>query len=1776
MAASTNKTWRLAPGVAGSWATAGNWSNDDGTQSTVIPSAAAVVTINGSGNITLAGQTCSSLIINGNTTFIGTGLTVSNDVTINGAITFNHSGTGSLSVGRNFTNTEGQFNQTQTTTGLVTFNGAQAASVNLGSHSTRAITIAKTVNSVNSAITFNSSVSCELTTTTASVFTFTSGYLINYFNIYARVLNNASTTARSWDMQEDLTVTLGAAGTAISAAQTTCTFVNRKPIRLNTSNTSGTITATFGAGPPSTCPFLVLDYNTNYALSGSFWDLWTANGTHTGTVTLTVFSVLHSGGYSATWTTVTINLVSSSSTVGNYTDSYVRFGTITCPGSWVSGTTYTGAQSYINFINVTCNTLNLNGIQAYYLIQGGTVYTNIIFSSTSGSTSSELDLIGGTAAALTLSTNVNNVTYNKSGGFSVTGTTTFNTGTLNLVEDFITGSFTSTGTLARTFDWTRGRKIYTTGAGTISLTLSTNCTIQYTGDYAEIGGFVHQGTGTATGNAATWTGTPRMKTWAASSCTWTTWYTNDLEIVDGCQIGSASTINFTRNFTGYTSLNMAGLTVNNLFSDASTSTSTVDYSGSAIAAFNHAIGSVIAYINQLTAVNITLSGASTTYNLGVIDVSSMSLNTTGTIALSGTGSTYNLNSVRGYNLTLSSTGTYNCYDYSHNYYTNPPTAGTVTHTAGTLILKSTPVGVDFRFQMVTWSFTSTTGTRGITFENGGWIQTLNTGALSVNYTSLTSSCTETDNSGFYHNGSGNWQLGPAAPSSPAAALNLVWTARVTVVASYVKNLGNYELSDGYKIGCGLLNNTAAVSVSVSGNILFTGNAFSEGVIQSDSKWQWLNLTYWGADATRTCTYTTGASEFGEGGVFRAFGPLTLAATFTGTLKLNTTLAVASAVHQGGTLDVYGNQLTVTTSYTSTDGTVNKYITNTAATSANPDIYITATSGTPWSFAYSSLLYSYNNVWIYIRGGTVSHGATARQTTYQPSFDLTERVTAYTLAPTTSFQVGGLRINNYTVPTNSVWTIAGPEFKVYTGGLTAPASFTVNITNSGRSNETCQMYCDNTSFIWPTVNFTGTANIANSGWQFKTVNINSGASVTCSSGQTVYVSNQITSTDYFGGTLNISGSTWVLYGANPIVNDFYARTQFTVSSDLTGTLNFAGLNGTNLGNQSATFFAGFGGKILNNISYNTGTQVGALSLTTILGYPANSPIFGQFDFGYNTAKVIFGASNASGNPVPVTGSKFNLGTSSAGTRYIQSIGVGWDNWGLKNIESSSIVTGDYLNVLNCPVTGGGGWYAGNNSVNGGGNTGWIFTAPPTYQLTSSTASVNEGATLTITLATTNLSNGTTVAYTITGATSEDLNGASLTGNFTISSGSASLVLSIANDYLTEGNETLTLALDNGGASISVTIIDTSLTRTYSLSRSAASVTEGSTFTITLTTTNVTNSTLVPYTISGTGLTTNDFAALLSGYTSRGTWSASTAYVTNDVVIYLGNMYRAIASSTNQIPSATLGTYWNSLVGSFTGNFTITNNTNAITFLTNWDYSPESTETLTLALDNGLSTVSVDIANLLNPTYALTTTALSLNEGGNFTITLTTTDVPNNTLVPYTITGVASADINGASLTGNFTVSSNTAIQTFTVTADYVTEGNETFVLTLNSIGTNVSVLLIDYTKTRTYSLSTDATSTVYEGGSFIITLTTTNVFDGTLVPYTITGVTSADINNASLTGNFTINSGVGTQSFTTTIDGIVEGVEVFTLTLDSPATGSINVSISDPISAGGGNSLLLFD
>lgn len=96
----------------------------------------------------------------------------------------------------------------------------------------------------------------------------------------------------------------------------------------------------------------------------------------------------------------------------------------------------------------------------------------------------------------------------------------------------------------------------------------------------------------------------------------------------------------------------------------------------------------------------------------------------------------------------------------------------------------------------------------------------------------------------------------------------------------------------------------------------------------------------------------------------------------------------------------------------------------------------------------------------------------------------------------------------------------------------------------------------------------------------------------------------------------------------------------------------------------------------------------------------------------------------------------------------------------------------------------------------------------------------------------------------------------------------------------------------------------------------------------------------------------------------------------------------------------------------------------------------------------------------------------------------------------------------------------------------------------------------------YGLSANVTE-VNEGGTFGITLDTTGLPNGTLVPYTISGVQSSDIGGVSLTGNFNINSNSDTISFTASEDFFTDGAdEVFALSLDNGLGGTAEVIIRD--------------
>ena len=97
---------------------------------------------------------------------------------------------------------------------------------------------------------------------------------------------------------------------------------------------------------------------------------------------------------------------------------------------------------------------------------------------------------------------------------------------------------------------------------------------------------------------------------------------------------------------------------------------------------------------------------------------------------------------------------------------------------------------------------------------------------------------------------------------------------------------------------------------------------------------------------------------------------------------------------------------------------------------------------------------------------------------------------------------------------------------------------------------------------------------------------------------------------------------------------------------------------------------------------------------------------------------------------------------------------------------------------------------------------------------------------------------------------------------------------------------------------------------------------------------------------------------------------------------------------------------------------------------------------------------------------------------------------------------------------------------------------------------------------TYTLTSDFNA-IYEGESVTVTLDTTNVADGTTIPYAVSGITSGDIVESG-TGNFTITGGTDSATFNAVDDGITEGTETMRVQINGVFGDYIDISILDSI------------
>jgi len=406
--------------------------------------------------------------------------------------------------------------------------------------------------------------------------------------------------------------------------------------------------------------------------------------------------------------------------------------------------------------------------------------------------------------------------------------------------------------------------------------------------------------------------------------------------------------------------------------------------------------------------------------------------------------------------------------------------------------------------------------------------------------------------------------------------------------------------------------------------------------------------------------------------------------------------------------------------------------------------------------------------------------------------------------------------------------------------------------------------------------------------------------------------------------------------------------------------------------------------------------------------------------------------------------------------------------------------------------------------------------PTYALSTS-ASVNEGSTATFILTTTNVAAGTQVAYMLSGVSSADVEGGSLSGTAIVdSNGQATISVALLADSLTEGAETLTVTAASQTASTIVNDTSTGVSTTVT-SYLAADMTDINFYNIIVNSYDSEvssnfefNGYLYPDVLAFKyQIGSIEYALIFGGYDleyfdyegfkviTGGTATGFLQLYWNGVSFEPLQLTEAMNVSAVELFSAFVtpstdddvlitqlvlagndtiqGSAYNDVLVGYGGDDTmyggIGSDTAVFTGARN-QYSISGNGAFLTVADNNVDRDGVDtlwdfeflrfsdqtISTTELPTYALSS-AVSANEGSTATFTLTTTNVAAGTQVAYTLSGISAADVQDGALTGTATIDSNGhATISVAIVADSLTEGAET--LTLTAAGQTASTIVND--------------------------------------------------------------------------------------------------------------------
>ncbi len=349
----------------------------------------------------------------------------------------------------------------------------------------------------------------------------------------------------------------------------------------------------------------------------------------------------------------------------------------------------------------------------------------------------------------------------------------------------------------------------------------------------------------------------------------------------------------------------------------------------------------------------------------------------------------------------------------------------------------------------------------------------------------------------------------------------------------------------------------------------------------------------------------------------------------------------------------------------------------------------------------------------------------------------------------------------------------------------------------------------------------------------------------------------------------------------------------------------------------------------------------------------------------------------------------------------------------------------------------------------------------------------------------------------------------------------------NDTISLGTDSSLTVLGLGGG-----LFQSGNAPTYSIVGSATTIQEGGTVDFTVNTTNVGSGTTLYYNIVG-NVSSTDFAdnLLVGSFEVHSGIGTITKIAANDI--------------DNEI---TEGFIVNISTGSTTGGIVTS------------------------------STPATHIVNLGPPSYTISESATSVNEGSSVSFTVNTVNATGT--LYYSTGGTASAaDFSNNSLSGSFSLvstGSTTGIATFvrSIATDFDTESGEVFNIVIRTgsvsgtaVTTSSNITIGDTVPSVTI---TESATSVDEGGSVTFTISGSNIPNGTYY-YTIYEeegtIASTDFNPANLDGSFTVNNNSGSLTITLAEDLATEGTDKFRIQIRRDSISGNIIATSNTITVG---------